>query len=649
MDAAPISSRRALLGTAAALAAAVVLAYLNSLGGAFIFDDVGSIERNPSIRHLWPLVPGPLAPPGWGMTVEGRPLLNISFALNYALGGKAVLGYHLGNVAIHLGSALLLLGLVRRTLLRPRAGGYAPGRALLVGGGAAFLWALHPVGTEAVAYMVQRAESLMALLVLLTLYAFVRAVEEEPARGKWLALSVAAALLGMAAKEVAALGPVLVLLYDRTFVAGSFRAALRARPRYYAALAATWLLLGALLLSSHERGGTAGFGIGVPWSIYGLHQFGSLVHYLRVAFWPWPLVFNGASAGSPAAFPVDVPETAACVVVVAALAGATAWALVRRPALGFLGAWFFLLLLPSSSIVPLFDFEWEHRVYLSLAALMVGLALAAERWLGRRAGFLLGALAVVWGATTVARNADYRDPLALWTQTVRVKPGSALARDYLGYSLMEKGDLQGAEEQIAAALRIDSARQTSHNEMGTLLFHEGHLRAAEAEFREGIRLVPGDSIAWGNLGRALAAEEKPVEALAALDVSRRLHADVPEVEVNRGIALLQLRRAAEAEEAFRGALRGDADLSAAWNGLGATLAEQEKWDEAAAAFSRAALLAPGNANPRVNLGNALLHAGRRGEAAAAFDEGLRLEPGNAEALKGLRTASDPKAAPASQR
>ena len=212
-----------------------------------------------------------LSPPdAEGQTVGGRPLLNVTLALNYAAGGTGVWGYHAFNLTIHFLAAMTLYGVVRRTLLRPvafrpggptvrdRFGPAAPALALAI----ALLWALHPLATEAVTYVIQRVEALMALFYLLTLYCFIRGAEDEKAASRestlWFGLSWLACLLGMATKEVMATAPLLVLLYDRVFLAGSFAAAWRRRRRLYAALAATWGLLAYLATGTQGRGGTGG-------------------------------------------------------------------------------------------------------------------------------------------------------------------------------------------------------------------------------------------------------------------------------------------------------------------------------------------------------------------------------------------------------
>jgi protein O-mannosyl-transferase len=163
-----------------------VATYSNSLGGQFIWDDQTSIVTNRTIQHLWPLS-DPLTPPR-ETPVAGRPLVNLSFAINYALGGLNETGYHAGNIAIHIACALLLFAIVRRTLLNKESGEIsqearplfqpADTTAVVV----ALLWMVHPLQSEAVNYITQRSESLMALFFLLTLYAAIRARPARPVR-----------------------------------------------------------------------------------------------------------------------------------------------------------------------------------------------------------------------------------------------------------------------------------------------------------------------------------------------------------------------------------------------------------------------------------------------------------------------------------
>ncbi len=200
------------------IVAATAAAYWNSFQDAFVFDDELWILKNHSIRQLFPL--GSVLFPDTPIT-SGRPLVGLSLAANYALGEYRVWGYHAVNLAIHIAAALALYALVRRTLLLPSFGNRFTTRAMPIALVAGLVWAVHPLQTAAVTYIIQRTESLMGLLYFLTLYAVVRGATTELQnslrRVVWYCLAVTACFLGMATKEVMVSAPLMVLLYDRTF------------------------------------------------------------------------------------------------------------------------------------------------------------------------------------------------------------------------------------------------------------------------------------------------------------------------------------------------------------------------------------------------------------------------------------------------
>lgn len=586
----------------ALLILAVVLAYANSFAVPFVFDDQLAVVENPTLHSLATA----FSPPhGAGATVEGRPLFNATLALNYAASGLGVWSYHAVNLAIHLLAALTLFGLLRRVLPKIDSRLDDPIALAVV-----LLWAVHPLQTESVTYIAQRTESLMGLLFLATLYLFLRGTEAETKaetapqtashRHHWFAAAFITCLLGMATKEVMVAAPVLVLLFDRTFVSGSWREAWRRHRGFHLALAATWLLLAALVLGAGNRGGTIGASAGVAWWQYALTQSRAVLHYLRLALWPAPLVFDYGPDF------VTAGEAMPFLLLDVVLLGATLWALVRKPAAGFLGAWFFVILAPTSSVVGgTRQMLAEHRMYLSLAAVAIAVVLLVHRFAGRRGVMAFASLATCALAfATSQRNHDYRSELALWADTVAKRPDNPFARYNYGKGLAEAGQYEAAVAQDTAA----------------------------------IRLRPGLVGAQVNLANALGHLGRTAEAIPHYEAALQLKPDYARAHFNLGNALLQLDRKPEAAEHFRAAVRLDPQDAEARDNLGGVLLDLGDLPAAEKEFQEVLRLNPGLAETHCNLGTVYLLQGKPAAAIFEYELALKLNPQLAPARAGLARA-----------
>ena len=420
----PRTENRSVLLRAAVIALAAMAVYANSLSAPFIFDDEVAIVANPAIRSLSGAWSQPRNTP-----LAGRPVAGLTFALNYAANEIDATAYRATNVSIHIVCALLLFGLVRRTLtLTHLHAGFGSTASDLAFAGA-LLWVVHPLTTDAVTYITQRTESLMALCYLITVYASLRghrqsATDEGRSTILWQAVAVAACAFGMGVKESMVTAPVVVALFDRVFLFDSFRAAITARWRLYIGLALTWLVL-IFQLATTPRAGSAGFGAGVSMWTYLLNQSVMIVRYLRLTMWPTDLVIN---YGPPVPYALaDVLPQAAAVVALLLL---TVAAFRRSAAAGFLGAWVFITLAPSSSFVPIAtEVGAERRMYLPLMAvvtwIVVGLyssSAVRQRLTRKLAGVALAVFAVVFGALTVKRNAEHHSWMTLAQTTLERWP-----------------------------------------------------------------------------------------------------------------------------------------------------------------------------------------------------------------------------------
>jgi Flp pilus assembly protein TadD len=597
-----------------------VATYWNGLSAPLIWDDDPAIVTNQTIRSVLPLSES-LSPP-IETSVAGRPIANLSFALSYAMGGLDETGYHWWNLAVLIASALVLFGIVRRALVESRAvsrfpravrQGNAPDWIALI---SACVWLVHPLLSETVEYVTQRTESMMGLFFLLTLYAAIRAGHEKRTI-KWQVVAIASCALGMATKESMVVAPLTILLYDRIFEFESFGDSFKARGWFYAGLAATWVELG-LLMWRWPRS-TVGVATVSPW-MYLLNQIEMIARYLSLAVWPRSLV---GDYGLPRSLGVgDVLPQALLLVV---MLGGTVAALVRWPAIGFLGAMFFVTLAPTSSIVPIAsEVGAERRMYLPLAALVViavslgwlGLARLRARWPSHSRTLLYAAICtagVVVAALsirTMFRNREYATAMSFWESVVARRP-QGRARF-------------GLAAELVAANRHDEAM---------------------AQLREAVRDYPD---ARAGLGTELFSQGRVAESIAVLDPFVRASPSNPNripARILLGQALLSQGRLEEGTSQFKAILDLDPESHAAKQGLStasrilaARLLERGNPPAAAVQAREAVRLDPGNAEAHNLLGVALASQGVYAEAAQEFQQTLRLDPSHQSAKNNMERA-----------
>lgn len=609
---------------------AIALAYAPTLRAPFIFDDHQVIEGNASIRQLATA----LRPPADGSGVTGRPLLNFTFALNYAIGGEDVLVYHATNILIHALAALALFGVMRRTLLLTRWPATVREHAQPLAGCISFAWALHPLQTESVTCVAQRTESLVGLLFLATFYFFLRSTEPN-ARGHWLWLALVTTFAGVATKEVMVAAPVLVLLFDRTFLAGTFRAAWQQRRWVYLGLFSSWLLLGALVVGqAGTRGGTDGAALGPTMFAYALTQCGAVVHYLRLAAWPYPLVLDYDPTLVRDVAKVAAPALLLAVLLV--LLVLTAMALRRRAAWGFAGAWFFCILAPSSSVVPLLAQPVaEHRMYLPLAG-VIAAALVGAFMLGGRRLLVVAWIGSLAGAfVTVQRNRDYETAERIWADTVAKQPGNARAHYQLARAWEAANNPLGALASYRTALALHENYAEAHADLGRWFGLRGDSAEALRHLETAVRLKPKLVTAQKNLGLFLSLAGQQARAIAILQgVLAERPADVDALTW-LGDARLRGGDAASALLHYAAATKIDPAAEKAHTNAGAACLLLGRNAEAQVHLSRAVALNPRSLEARRNLGLALMALGRVAEAREQFEAVLTLRPDDAVAREQL--------------
>lgn len=560
------SGRVRVLTYAVLLTAAGMLAYENSFQGVFVFDDFDCIVNNPGIRRL---------PFQWASTesvtpggLERRAVGGLTFALNYAAHGLDVWGYHLVNLVIHIAAGLFLMGLIRRTLLLDRFSTDVHEAASTLAFAAALLWLIHPLQTESVTYIVQRLESLMGLFFLASLYFLSRAGSPStdgcliPLRRRTdQFLALALGCLCIATKEVGLMLPFVALLYDRCFLSDSWRETFRNRGVLHGFLLAAMACQIAfgmervpIYLDRPDAGERA-----TSWE-YLRSQPGVLLHYLALAFRPVDLCLDYLWPIAHDRFEIYGKGAIICAVVLTGIV-----LLQRRPTAGFLIVSYFLVLAPSSTVVPL-HLAFEHRMYVSLACISVGVVVGTYLLLARLSSRLrltstfakTGTLGVALCLTlplvaaTRARNETYHNRIHMWQDVVRVSPHNVRGYMNLAGDLADAGHYPEAEDHYRRAIRLKPTFDLAYYNFGVFVHHrqqsprraiyflqravdlkpqradyrfalasayedlEDHERA-EAEYLNACRLNPRYSDAYHNLGRILRLSHRYADAIRNLE------------------------------------------------------------------------------------------------------------------------------------
>lgn len=635
----------------AVIAVAGVLAYANALRTPFIYDDSVAIVGNANIRTLQ--LPEALFSARENPTA-GRPLVNFSFAVNYAVGELNPLGYHVVNIGLHILCALTLFAIARRVLASDSLG-------LAV----ALIWTVHPLNSEAVDYLTERSESLMSLFLLLTFYCSIRAAAafaRAPARkeslrasatvrrpakasagsgGKerstraerlWTVAAVVACAAGMACKETMVVAPLIVVLFDRAFMFDSWSAAFHRRWALYGGLAATWALL-AVFQSSGPRVHSAGFASGFsPWT-YLLNQTVMIVRYLRLSVWPRDLVLN---YGWPRALTLgDVVPQALLIVTLLAL---TAAAAIRSPRLAFAGAWFFIILAPTSSILPIAtEVGAERRMYLPLMAI-VALAVVGVEAARHRLRVPAAATAALLIVSSTALMAGTRDRNTEYTSTARLAATvderwpTPVSDALVGYELGQAG--RRDEALVRLRRSADGGYSTAWFNLGGMLLTGGQVDEGIAALERFLREAPLETAAVQTrvlLGRAFLTKGDVTRAIVQLQQARSMdssNVDALAVLSDALLAAGQFDRAADGYRAYV-ALR-PADAAATLN-LGTALAESGRVREAATAFERARDLMPGDPRPYKNLASLALNANDVASGLRFATKAVDVAPADAQA------------------
>lgn len=496
---------------AAGVALLALAAYLNAFHGPFVYDDRDTIVANPSLRD-----PSNIR---YVITYSlFRPFVNISYAVDYAFWQLDPVGYHVTNVVLHMAAAATFYVLVLR-LVQDRNQRQATGLPVgLVAFGASSIWAVHPLLSEGVAYLSGRSE-LLGAWTLMVAFLALRSGLLDSSRLGYLS-GFFALLVSLGSKETAAVLPLILLLWDRLFAdaAGFRRRLVRVHGPLIALVAVTAVVRVATLVSAE-----AGL-LRTPWQNL-LTQSRVILAYASLVIVPsGQSIMHGVRTTTRV---WDGPSLVALALLVAA--GWGAWRVRgREPIVSFGILWFLVVLLPSSSIIPLKEPMAEHRAYLASAGLVLAGVTALIAWVPRRPAraarwLYIPALGLLI-ALTWARNHVWADPVRVWSEAVQTAPGQWESHYALGDALREQQRCDEAVPEYERMLKMAPAHRDAANNLGICLAQLGRYEQAEAAFRAAVEIDPGFVRAYNNLGNLALVAGDRAEArrrfLLALDYDR---------------------------------------------------------------------------------------------------------------------------------
>ncbi|MCB9853376.1 MAG: tetratricopeptide repeat protein [Phycisphaerales bacterium] len=650
-----------LLGLAFVLAVLTSRAYANSFKGDFVYDDTKWIEQM-SVDRVKDPIRSALG--------ARRPVVDLTLTYNYIRAEKHPApramtvrelpdpyGYHVVNLIIHILAGLTLFGLVRRTIRIGPFSDPVKESAHWIAFCIAMLWLLHPLQTQSVTYIIQRAESMMGLFYLLTLYCLLRyaTTQDGPIRISWLICTLIAACLGMGSKAVMVTVPIVALIFDRAFLAQNWRELFSKRWPAHACIAASLLVLVScgvvkgVLFKPNARNATVGFGLSNKQHQYYVSPFEYLLteakvipRYLKLSALPTDQVLDYKMEKVDPhvlTFGELFSESLLPGAFVLLMLGATAFGLYRRHWLGFVGVWFFVILAPTSSIIPIRDPIYEHRMYLSLAAVIAlfvaGLWFVLQRLTKESLRAALGPIcaavclipAAAFAYGTYQRNALYQDPTELWEDNIAKVPDNWRARNNLAKRYLDIADekpknIDKAINHLVLAVQNNPQFVNGWYNLGNAYSRKKEYDKAIDAYQNALKSNPRYTVAHIMIGNAYTDKGNML-------FSQRNRSD--------GIAALE-----QAAEAFKTAIptaerstTNERTLRArAQYNLGNTYSRlwqlqngpPERLDLARAAYADALETLPNHSSARVGIGLTYIRQSDFQKAIHWFDEALKYNP-----------------------
>jgi len=606
--------------------------YSNIYNNPFVFDDGSHIVENSTIRDL----SNYLSPV---KLLEPRAIVDFTFALNYRFGELNVFGYHLVNILIHILNGFLVYILVS-AVLKQRSGCSSASSALISDSPdvsirimslfAALIFVVHPIQTQAVTYTVQRYASMAAMFYMASVLFYLKArILQQGAKSRQrvekkkdnktnmlklssiYTLSVLCGILAFLSKQNTASLPFAILIVEYLLVDRTWQGWKTKLP-WLVVLFALWGLF-ILYVSGFFSGGLEGRELLSDVSSliketetvgrwqYLCTQFNVVAIYIRLLFFPVLQNLDYMYAFKSGFFDSYTPFAFLFLIGIVALG---IWHIKKRPMISLAIFWFFITLSVESSIIPIRDALFEHRLYLPMLGFGLFVSCQLFHYLSdkRFMAFILSlAIVVALGTATYRRNITWQNEETLWSDIVTKSPDNYRAHSNLGNSLKDHGKISEAIKCYIKALRIEPDFVDAHNNLGNALSDQGKLSEAISHYYEVLRIKPDDAEVISNIGSVFFKQGRVNEAICHYTEALRIKPDFAEVQSNLKKALAVLKEIDGAVEKVQGLLKSNPEDPRLHYDLGTLYYKKGEFDKAIFQYEKSLSIQPDNPGTYYNL------------------------------------------------
>jgi protein O-mannosyl-transferase len=621
-----------------------IIVYSNSFDCTFHLDDRNNIQEKPLIQNLsnftninfW------LHP--------ARQIAYLSFAINYHYNKLDVFGYHLINIIFHIITGIFTFFLIKLMLKKNNSKDEKFNNnknwiALF----SALLFIVHPLQTQAITYIVQRMASMAAMFYIISIYFYAIGRIEHSQKNNTLkaltfyVLALISGFMAVMTKENSATFPFAMLLFEFFFIRDKknkiYKNYIIISFLTIIGICILYLLLNPTILTSG-----ASEGINISGIDYLINEFVVIVRYLQLIVLPvnQSADYGNVNYGFPFVKSFWRFDIIGCLSLLVGLIVLAIYLYKKNKILSFSIFWFFLTLSVESSIIPIADPMFEHRMYLPM--LGVGLLLVSSLFLilnKLRPIFVFSFLSVIvitMGITCYSRNEIWKNDLSLWSDVINKTPYNARGWHNKGWTLEELGKNEEAIQYFDKAILLKPDYFSAWYNKGLVYKRLGKYDEAIKYYDEAIKIKPDFDEAWNNKGTALYNLKRNEEALKCYSEAINLNPSNFEAYNNEGSALISLGKFDESIEFIDKSIKMKQDYFEAWNNKGLALANLKKYDESIKCFDESIKIKPDYIDAWYDRGTTFFFLERYGDAIYCYDKVLGLNPNHSAALSSKNIA-----------